>query len=366
MNSIGHTVPSQQSASVPGTPVKQQHPAAFVDKTNVNISSPYRYAMMGPNDPRAAALKAVRRPNSSSHKGGGMESGSGGEEKWIDGPKMSRAKVVEARHMMREIHHVKTCETWIDGPKMVTPTKVKGDSSLIATKGPAGVYGFMDNHKKSMIRQWVENQTSQVLQAEQQKTLQSSTSARKGAQRHTNRSTPEKHPNAAQDGERAIYPSHTIIREVNDDFIVLEQTDKTGFIRSCSKHSIKSTAAASEVVQTNAVSNDEEDQDSGPSEVPPALPLLDCLGSAREGESLQRNYSSHHMSREESVNGDDGPIVKKSDYGLQVSEEDIAKSMHSDQYHHPLSALSHGDMSVVSSFRVGDTFSDCAIGDTSR
>ena len=33
---------------------------------------------------------------------------------------------------------------------------------------------------------------------------------------------------------------------------------------------------------------------------------------------------------------------------------------------HPLSALSHGDVSVVSSFHVGDTFSECLIGDTAR
>lgn len=34
---------------------------------------------------------------------------------------------------------------------------------------------------------------------------------------------------------------------------------------------------------------------------------------------------------------------------------------------HPLSALSHGDVSVVSSFNVaGDAFSDCVIGDSMR
>lgn len=34
---------------------------------------------------------------------------------------------------------------------------------------------------------------------------------------------------------------------------------------------------------------------------------------------------------------------------------------------HPLAALSHGDVSVVSSFNVGDTFSECLnTGDTSR
>lgn len=33
---------------------------------------------------------------------------------------------------------------------------------------------------------------------------------------------------------------------------------------------------------------------------------------------------------------------------------------------HPLSALSNGDISVVSSFNVGDTFSECVIGESAR
>lgn len=33
---------------------------------------------------------------------------------------------------------------------------------------------------------------------------------------------------------------------------------------------------------------------------------------------------------------------------------------------HPLAALSHGDVSVVSSFNVGDAFSDCVLGETAR
>ena len=39
------------------------------------------------------------------------------EEKWIDGPRVSKSKVHEARHLMREINHVKKCETWVDGPR---------------------------------------------------------------------------------------------------------------------------------------------------------------------------------------------------------------------------------------------------------
>lgn len=33
---------------------------------------------------------------------------------------------------------------------------------------------------------------------------------------------------------------------------------------------------------------------------------------------------------------------------------------------HPLSALSHGEISIVSSFNVGDAFSECGVGDRTR
>lgn len=67
------------------------------------------------------------------------------DEQWIDGPRISKSKVAEARHLMKEPCHVKKRETWIDGP-------------MHAEHG----YGYMDSHKKNMIRKWVEHQTSQI------------------------------------------------------------------------------------------------------------------------------------------------------------------------------------------------------------
>lgn len=66
------------------------------------------------------------------------------DEQWIDGPRISKSKVIAAKS--------KLChsETWIDGPSM--------DKSSYAIS-----YGFMDDHKKNMIEKWVENQTAQVV-----------------------------------------------------------------------------------------------------------------------------------------------------------------------------------------------------------
>lgn len=79
---------------------------------------------------------------------------SASDEHWIDGPRISKSKVAEARSLLKDSH--KKNETWIDGPLQTVklPTLGNGHAS--------GSYGFMDNHKKSMIRKWVENQTVQI------------------------------------------------------------------------------------------------------------------------------------------------------------------------------------------------------------
>ena len=79
---------------------------------------------------------------------------SASDEHWIDGPRISKSKVAEARSLLKDSH--KKNETWIDGPLQTEklPTLGNGHAS--------GSYGFMDSHKKSMIRKWVENQTVQI------------------------------------------------------------------------------------------------------------------------------------------------------------------------------------------------------------
>lgn len=70
------------------------------------------------------------------------------EEKWIDGPKIPKSKVVEARHLnllhKSRQHSMSKKETWVDGP-----LKSNNDENI----------GFMDYHKKSMIKKWIENQS---------------------------------------------------------------------------------------------------------------------------------------------------------------------------------------------------------------
>lgn len=89
------------------------------------------------------------------------------EEQWIDGPRISKQKVAEARNILLKEHIIKK-ETWIDGP-MQKPSTAKPAGNSQAS----GNYGFMDSHKKSMIRKWVENQTVQLKQTNGVKAEQS-------------------------------------------------------------------------------------------------------------------------------------------------------------------------------------------------
>lgn len=70
------------------------------------------------------------------------------EERWVDGPKIPKSKIVEARHLnllhKSRQHLISKKETWVDGP-----WKTSQDQT----------YGFMDYHKKSMIKKWLENQS---------------------------------------------------------------------------------------------------------------------------------------------------------------------------------------------------------------
>jgi kinesin family protein 26 len=56
--------------------------------------------------------------------------------------------------LLKDSHKKK--ETWIDGPLQTAKLQTLGNGHA------SGSYGFMDNHKKSMIRKWVENQTVQI------------------------------------------------------------------------------------------------------------------------------------------------------------------------------------------------------------
>lgn len=248
------------------------------------------------------------------------------EEQWIDGPRLSKAKVAEARHLMREVRHVKQCETWVDGPR--SPAKSLVVSTLPGSPS-AQPYGYMDSHKKSMIRQWVENQSNQVLHSPQKS------------------GTPRA---AAEPPSRPIHLAQFKTVQSDDEEICIETflndivnpiTQSLGSERNVIKTaeiSIRMGPKTSQDLEMERLesqsersavsshrqndSQEDEDQDSGPSEVPPALPLLEPLGSREISHDSLHMMCSRHVSRESL-----GINIQTIDCGLQVTEEEIARTM---------------------------------------
>lgn len=267
------------------------------------------------------------------------------EEKWIDGPRVSKYRVAEARHLMREINHIKQCETWIDGPNIKPKTQPQTAHSGTQS------YGFMDSHKKKMIRQWVENQTCQIFQ--QVETVSNANAVQYHTYYKSQSAQNLPHKSEVVISQRNDDDQHSCVSSKHDEFInplimgglsnlsnananysecavktsLKQQQNHQSMTMTMTNdydqdiHSEKSISNASESRQfmmiagmeaAACVEMEEEDQDSGPSEVPPALPLIDPLCCSRE--------VSRHVSRE-SLN------VIMMDCALQVTEEDIAKAM---------------------------------------
>ncbi|XP_016968624.1 kinesin-like protein CG14535 [Drosophila biarmipes] len=263
------------------------------------------------------------------------------EEQWIDGPRVSRAKVAEARHLMREVNHVKQCETWVDGPKSQSCRSLTAGNLPAAAGGQTQGYGFMDAHKKTMIRQWVENQTTQVFQS----TL------------------------SASNSPTALHLKLSQLKQKS-----LDLPDRPAFNTEPSLD-LSQPCFESLPLLDSAPPDGDEDEDSGPSEVPPALPLLDDpLGSRDISQDNLHRLLSRHVSREQlheaelvasRASSSHHPSQRSIDCGLQVTEEEIARTMSRDRDHdhsaHPLSALSHCDnISFVSSFNMAcESFSEC-------
>ncbi|KAL5279541.1 KIF26B family protein [Megaselia abdita] len=315
------------------------------------------------------------------------------EEQWIDGPRMSRAKVAEARHLMREINHVKNCETWIDGPKSSAQSTKSLTANNVPTNlpqqpTPAGnqppqAYGFMDSHKKIMIRQWVENQTSQVFQSvsathsavsspihlsqqqvhmQQLQQMQQMRNLSYQLSKQKSETECDQHSSHSNLESGMVMPIGTGMTSMTSQTVPAESSIRNLRQQSNNEtdlHSIHSGQQQTKqsVVGSNHSGQDEEDQDSGPSEVPPALPLIDPLGSREISHESLHRIISRHVSRESLAMSAHQQMM--ADYGLKATEDDMING-------HPLEALSHGDISVVSSFNIGDAFSDCAMGERAR
>lgn len=283
----------------------------------------------------------LRRPNTS-NQGSPKRHVNSEEEQWVDGPRLSKSKVAEARHLLREINHVKQREQWIDGPKMSTA------KSLVAGALPGNPstpgYGYMDSHKKIMIRQWVENQTSQIFQP-------SSSSSPQHQSSLVNANSQLFRNTQLEDDRISIGSSHGIGDLINPNGMncmqpivnVSENAIRVELKQTQDQCDEKSERSASSAVNKHTDSQEEEDQDSGPSEVPPALPLIEPLGSREISHDSLHMMCSRHVSRESlgiashqshqthhtlaSHQSHQSHLIHVRDCGLQVTEDDIVKAM---------------------------------------
>ncbi|XP_071056035.1 kinesin-like protein CG14535 isoform X2 [Onthophagus taurus] len=271
------------------------------------------------------------------------------DEQWIDGPRISKSKVAEARHLMKEACHVKKRETWIDGP--------------MQAEASAG-YGYMDSHKKNMIRKWVEHQTSQIVKQKHHV--------------HKDVRTKDGKEIKSLEEEVVIKPLDSSKKQE----IIEESHIRTGLKMSNGKNNDAIPECQTPQEEGDQVEEDFDEEDEP--EIPPALPLIQPLSSREvslesldillkerlmsnaEYNNFQNNYDDQQGSDEDEVLEIievEEPLepVPTQDCCLQVTEEDIAYCMgirenplpevdQENPLDHPLRILSQENLTVVSTF----------------
>lgn len=278
------------------------------------------------------------------------------DEQWIDGPRISKSRVAEARHFMKEACHVKKRETWIDGPLQA--------DVLGLQQGTSTGYGYMDSHKKIMIRKWVENQSSQIQKV-----------------KHKD----HKHKESFKELTTFKTCDEEMIKEVKPlegRKVEVEESKVITGLKSSSGQ--KPTECIPECISPEEKEEHKEEQDDEEDmvEIPPALPLIQPL-SSREvsmesiNDRLKERLRSVDYEQEEdfedigSIDDDEvleiieveEPLepVPTQDSCLQVTEEDIALCMgfaenplpevdQENPLEHPLRVLSQENLTVVSTF----------------
>ncbi|KAB0799044.1 hypothetical protein PPYR_06924 [Photinus pyralis] len=281
----------------------------------------------------------------------------GSDEHWIDGPRISKSKVAEARHLMKEPCHVKKRETWIDGP-------MHADSAA---------YGYMDSHKKNMIRKWVEHQTSQIQRKQSSYIkIHDQKSGKEQFKELTQFKTYDEDVLKAIDSQKNENIEESVIRtglklssgKVNNDAILECRTPEER-----------------EAEFSIAIEEEFEDDEEAV-EMPPALPLIQPLSSREVSmesldnllkERLISHQSAHEDDLDDNICSDEDEIleiieveeplepVPTQDCCLQVTEEDIAFCMgilenplpevdQENPLDHPLRILSQENLTVVSTF----------------
>ncbi|CAK1601334.1 unnamed protein product [Parnassius mnemosyne] len=323
------------------------------------------------------------------------------DEHWIDGPRISKSRLVEARHIIQETQ-VKKRETWIDGPMQESKSPLQFDSvpvqsntiplqvGVLSSHGNESLgYGYMDNHKKNMIRKWVENQTSQIHKSRHNSPSHKiQPGHRDPGLRISDDSEASHKMELLKDTSRRIHVEESTIRTglkagskgmaIEEENIGPPYTDHMSRRSSSSK---------------SAVKNDPDDDDDSEemAEIPPALPLMQPSSlSSREVsmESLDSKYKERLRMDDEIIsnrsreieqhnmkihNDDDDEMleiieveeplepVPMQDSCLQVTEEDIAFCMgfsenpfskmdQEDYENHPLRILSQENLTVASTF----------------
>nr|XP_026484070.1 kinesin-like protein CG14535 isoform X1 [Vanessa tameamea] len=370
------------------------------------------------SSPKASPLKNITQPNftpksspvhTASIKAAplkkqapkhGDEGKNNSDEQWIDGPRISKSKLVEARHIIKETQGKKR-ETWIDGPMQesklplqfesvpIQPNAVPLQVGVLNSFGSESIgYGYMDNHKKNMIKKWVENQTSQI-----QKSRHSSPSHKAQPPHKEEQRVPEEgettHRMEIKDAARRIHVEESTIRTGlkagSKSNMAIEEEN----LGQLDPNSSRKPSSARSSTKNEP---DEDDDSEELAEIPPALPLMNPSSlSSREVsmESLDSKYKErmrmddemisrrsrdldlHGMSKGHVDDEDDilelieveEPLepVPMQDSCLQVTEEDIAYCMgyadhsfgdidHGDGEDHPLRILSQENLTVASTF----------------
>lgn len=308
-------------------------------KMTVNAAA-YRHVASNVPTPKGSPMRRPNATNNQTPQGSPSKRQVTGEEQWVDGPRLSKSKVAEARHLLREINHVKQREQWIDGPKMSPSKTLATGGALPASSSSTPGYGYMDSHKKTMIRQWVENQSSQIFPPG---TTNSGATATTGAATATPTQSPRRHlqpHRSTEDDQHSIGSHHTHQSGAGGAGSEMVNPTSMSFTQPIAHSSASSvrvglrqqTAMATDTLDLKSEksmaskhndSQESEDQDSGPSEVPPALPLIEPLSSREVSHDSLHIMCSRHISRE-SLHSH---LIQTKDCGLQVTEDDICKAM---------------------------------------
>ncbi|KAH1019392.1 hypothetical protein HUJ04_009218 [Dendroctonus ponderosae] len=316
-------------------------------------------------------IPSIKKPSDSSkHPSNGAS-----DEQWIDGPRISKSKVAEARHLMKEPCHIKKRETWIDGPMQGAAAEAQG-------------YGYMDSHKKNMIRKWVEHQTFQIQKTKPPTSAHGRVQEGASCSRHgSTKDIPSKEfAQFKTCSSEDVHDDEGILRPLRKQEIVEESVIRTGL-----KMNSSNPRNDNAIMETDDSALDDQqkrpDDDDEEPELPPALPIIQPLSSrevslesldmilkermlsnAEYNKSCQSNYEQDQMNHSEEdevleIIEVEEPLepVPTMDSCLQVTEEDIALCMgfsenplpevdQENPLDHPLRILSQENLTVVSTF----------------